>query len=124
MFISIVDCVIMVNKIQIDLSRVEELASQGLTLVQISSALGVGETTFYDRKKCSKDFEEAIKKGKAKGIAHVTNKLRAQTDEGNTTATIFFLKTQAGWKETHPIEKESGMGVLKSLGNLFEERAD
>lgn len=51
-------------------------------------------------KKNCEDFEAAIKKGEARGIVHVTNKLREQINEGNTTATIFFLKAKAGWKET------------------------
>lgn len=87
-------------KIQIDLSKVEALAANGLTQQQIADSLGISERTLYNSKRDNADFAEAIKRGRAKGIAVVTNKLMEQCKNGNTTAIIFFLKTQAGWKET------------------------
>lgn len=36
---------------EVDLKEVEDLAAMGLTHVQIAHALGIGQTTFYDRKK-------------------------------------------------------------------------
>lgn len=108
---------------KVDLKETEELAALGLTHAQIAHALGIGQTTFYDRKKNCEDFEAAIKRGEARGIVHVTNKLREQIDEGNTTATIFFLKAKAGWKETQVIENNHGLQPLKSLSELFENRA-
>lgn len=113
----------MAKKINLNLAKVEELSSLGLTHEQIADSLGISQTTLYSRKK-SEDFADAIKKGQAKGIAHVTNKLRAQIDEGNITATIFFLKTRAGWKETQVIENNHNISPLKSLSELFEERAE
>jgi len=87
-------------KIQIDLAKVESLAANGLTHEQIAAALGISESTLTKRKKENTDFTDAIKKGKAKGIALVTNKLMESIKGGNMTGMIFFLKTQAGWKET------------------------
>ena len=83
-----------------NLEQVESLASRGLTLEQIAACLGIHVSTLYEKKKEYSDFAEAIKRGKAKGIAHVANKLIANAEAGNVTAQIFFLKTQAGWKET------------------------
>ena len=88
-------------KIQIDLKQVESLAANGLTQEQIASALGISESTLTKRKKENTDFTDAIKRGKAKGIALVTNKLMESIKGGNMTGMIFFLKTQAGWKETN-----------------------
>ena len=87
-------------KIQIDLAKVESLAANGLTQEQIASALGISERTLRSRKGEIADFADAIKRGKAKGIALVTNKLMESIKGGNMTGMIFFLKTQAGWKET------------------------
>lgn len=91
-------------KIEIDLARVEALASNGLTQQQIADALGISERTLRDRKSNSAEFAEAIKRGKAKGIAFVTNKLMEKVKAGNVTAMIFFLKSQAGWKEKQEID--------------------
>lgn len=87
-------------KIHIDLKQVESLAANGLTHEQIAAALGISESTLTKRKKENTDFTDAIKRGKAKGIALVTNKLMESIKGGNMTGMIFFLKTQAGWKET------------------------
>ena len=94
-------------KIQIDLKQVESLAANGLTQEQIACALGISESTLTKRKKENTDFTDAIKRGKAKGIALVTNKLMESIKGGNMTGMIFFLKTQAGWKETN-IQEHTG----------------
>ncbi len=98
-------------KIQIDLAKVESLAANGLTQEQIAAALGISESTLTKRKKENTDFTDAIKRGKAKGIALVTNKLMESIKGGNMTAMIFFLKTQAGWKETNVQEHTGANGT-------------
>jgi len=97
-------------KIQIDLNKVESLAANGLTQEQIACALGISESTLTKRKKENTDFTDAIKRGKAKGIALVTNKLMESIKGGNMTGMIFFLKTQAGWKETNVQEHTGANG--------------
>lgn len=99
-------------KIEINLKQVEALAARGLTQQQIADSLGISESTLYTNKRENVDFAEAIKRGKAKGIATVTNKLFAKIEEGNLTATIFYLKTQAGWKETSVNEITNPDGSL------------
>ena len=94
-------------KIHIDLKQVESLAANGLTQEQIASALGISERTLRSRKGEIADFADAIKRGKAKGIALVTNKLMESIKAGNMTGMIFFLKTQAGWKETN-VQEHTG----------------
>ena len=98
-------------KIQIDLKQVESLAANGLTQEQIAAALGISERTLYQQKRDSADFAAAIKRGKAKGIALVTNKLMESIKGGNMTGMIFFLKTQAGWKETNVQEHTGANGT-------------
>lgn len=94
-------------KIKIDLKQVESLAANGLTDEQIASALGISRTTLSNRKRENEQFVLAIKRGKAKGIALVTNKLMESIKGGNITGMIFFLKTQAGWKETN-VQEHTG----------------
>jgi len=98
-------------KIHIDLKQVESLAANGLTHEQIAAALGISESTLTKRKKENTDFTDAIKRGKAKGIALVTNKLMESIKGGNMTGMIFFLKTQAGWKETNVQEHTGANGT-------------
>ena len=99
-------------KIKIDLKQVESLAANGLTDEQIASALGISRTTLSNRKRENEQFVLAIKRGKAKGIALVTNKLMESIKGGNITGMIFFLKTQAGWKETNVQEHTGANGTV------------
>lgn len=81
------------------MDKAEELASQGLEQQQIAYCLGIGLSTFYEKKNENKEFAEAIKKGKAKGIAKVTKHLLDNIEKGNVAGQIFYLKCQANWKE-------------------------
>ena len=85
--------------------RAEAYASQGLTSEQIALALGIGQSTLYDKQNEFKEFAEAIKRGKGRGIQRVTNKLYEKALEGDNTAMIFYLKNRAGWQDK--IEKET-----------------
>ena len=89
------------KKIVLDLEQVENLASRGLGTTQIARAMGVSWNTIDRNRKRSVDFEDAIKRGKAKGLAQVTNSLFTSATDGNVTAQIFYLKNQDAktWKD-------------------------
>ena len=86
-------------EIEVNLEQVERLAAQGMTMEQIAYSLGIGESTLYAKKAKNKEIAEAIKKGKAKGIAKITNALFENASKGNLGAQCFFLKNQAGWTD-------------------------
>lgn len=92
------------KRIEIDIDQVRRLASRGLSEEQIADSLGISRRTLSYRKAESAQFAQAIKTGRAQAISFVSNKLMKLIDEGNITAIIFFLKTQAGWRETQKIE--------------------
>ena len=83
------------------IAKAEKLAAQGLTLEQIALTLGICYQTLNEKRKEFSDFSEAIKRGQAKGIAQVTNKLYGKAIEGDNTAMIFYLKNRdpANWKD-------------------------
>ena len=85
--------------------KAEVYAAQGLTMPQIASVLGMSQTTLYDKKSKFSEFSEAIKRGKDKGIATITNALFNKARDGDNTAMIFYLKNQAGWQDR--VEKET-----------------
>jgi len=80
-------------------TQVEALASF-LTTEQIADYLGIGRTTFYSIMKRDEEVSERYKRGRARTIAKMGSNLISQANNGNVTATIFYLKTQAGWRET------------------------
>jgi hypothetical protein len=85
--------------VDIDLKKVEAFAAQGMTNEQIKDALGIGRSTYFNKKKNDKDFRDAIKNGQAKGIATITNALFNNAKSGNLGAQCFYLKNRAGWKD-------------------------
>ena len=91
------------------LAKVEMLGSQGLTQTQIASVIGCALSTLMDKKKNYTEFSEAIKRGQAKGIAKITNKLFQKASEGDNTAMIFYLKNRDkdNWKDRYDNENTS-----------------
>ena len=82
--------------VPIDIERIEDLAAAGLTLAEMSAALGVGERTLYRRKKHVAALADAIKRGQARGAETVSNALFQRALAGDTTAIIWYEKTRRG----------------------------
>lgn len=111
-------------KIEIDLAKVEALASRLLTKEQIAISLGISVDTLYSRQREDPDFQDAIKRGREKGVATVANKLVESAIEGNTTAQIFILKTHGGqdWKDKQDVNLTGEVLVkTKSLQDMTDE---
>ena len=111
-------------KIEIDLAKVEALASRLLTKEQIAISLGISEATFYNRQGENIEILEAIKRGREKGVATIANKLVESAIDGNTTAQIFILKTHGGqeWKDKQDINLSGELEVKnKSLKDMTDE---
>ena len=79
--------------------EVETLAAL-LSLDQIADYFGICRNTFRAIRERDEEVAARYKRGKAKAIAHVANGLLQKARAGDTTSSIFYLKTQAGWRET------------------------
>ena len=101
------------------IAQVEALASV-LTLEQIADYFGVARNTFTAICERQPEVLEHYKKGKTKAIANVAQNLIKQAQDGNTTAIIFYLKTQAGWRETTDINANV-KAEFTSLSELLDE---
>ncbi|WP_287432361.1 hypothetical protein [Maritimibacter sp.] len=105
--------------------EVETLAAL-LNQDQIADYFGIARNTF--RAICERDEEvlARYKRGKAKAIAHVANGLLQKARAGDTTSSIFYLKTQAGWRDQPVREavspKDHG-SARDRLSNLLDEVA-
>ena len=110
-------------KIEINLAKVEALASRLLSKEQIAISLGISERTLYTNQKESAEFAEAIKRGREKGVASIANKLVESAIAGNTTAQIFILKTHGGqeWKEKQEVNLSSDQPISIKLVNDLKE---
>ena len=79
--------------------QVESLAAV-LNKTQLADYFSIGETTLREIEQRQPEVSEAYKRGKSKAIGNVAKNLISQAQAGNVSAAIFYLKTQAGWKET------------------------
>jgi hypothetical protein len=86
------------------IAQVEALAAV-MSKRQICDYMSVGETTFREIEGRQPEVSDAYKRGKAKAIGSIGQSLIQQAKNGNIAAAIFYLKTQAGWRET---EQEQG----------------
>jgi hypothetical protein len=80
-------------------NQVESLAAV-LSKTQMADYFGISLTTLIEIEKRQPEVSEAYKRGKSKAIGNVAKNLISQAQAGNVSAAIFYLKTQAGWKET------------------------
>ena len=82
-------------------AQVEALAAY-LSQDQIADYLSIARNTLAAIMKREPDVLERYKRGKSKAIGNMAKSLIQNGLDGNTTAQIFYLKTQARWKETAP----------------------
>lgn len=69
-------------------------------LAAASRDLGISEVTMWNYTKRWKTLADAVEESRRVQVSHVEGKLHEKIEEGNIAAIIFFLKTQAGWRET------------------------
>lgn len=114
-------------------AQVEGLASV-LNQEQMADYFGVARSTFQSILDRDERVSGLYKKGRAKAIRDVGQGLLQQALGGNIGAAIFYLKTQAGWKETERHEhtgadgtaiktEDTGQGAAKVLA-LLEQLAE
>ena len=120
--------------IVIDLDKVEQLAARGLGPTQIARALGISWDTLDRNRKRNAEFEETLKRGRAKGLAQVTNSLfKSATESGNVTAQIFYLKNQdpSTWSDRQEVNHNLNLAEILSSaktrvidGKVVEDQLD
>ena len=90
-------------------AQVEALAAY-LSQDQIADYFGTSRPTFAAMIERDNDISLRYKKGKAKAIGLVAQGLLQKARNGDTASAIFYLKTQAGWKETNVQEHTGANG--------------
>ena len=94
-----------------------ETLSALLTTSQIADYLGISHVTFKAIRDRDDNVSFAYKTGKAKAIAKVAKNLIGKANEGDNAAMMFYLKTQAGWKETQHVQQETK--EVKSFTDMY-----
>ena len=86
---------------------VESMSGFGVPFAQIAALVGVNTDTL------SKYYDRELAEGKAKANSKVAQSLFQKATAGDTTAAIWWTKTQMGWKETqkHELTGEDGSPI-------------
>jgi hypothetical protein len=85
-------------KTEDDAKLVEALAIAGVTQSLIAQIVKISEPTLR------KNFRTQLDTSKARANAIISQALFKKAKDGNVVAQIFWLKTQAGWKERNALE--------------------
>jgi len=95
--------------INIDIGKVEELASRNMGVMEICRTLGIGWDTFNKNRKRKSELSEAYERGRARGLERATFRLMEQIDEGNFQAIQFYLKNTDSdkWKDRQEVVNAS-----------------
>ena len=83
-----------------------------LSQEQIADYFGIARSTFALICERQPEVLGQYKKGKARAIGIVAKGLLQKARDGDTASAIFYLKTQAGWKETQVIDNQSSDGSM------------
>lgn len=104
------------------IAQVEALGSV-LSLEQIADYFGVSRVTFSNIMERQPEVAKRYKMGKARAISSVAQGLLGRAQAGDTASAIFYLKTQAGWKETTAIDVTQKSTVKVSSDMTPQEAA-
>lgn len=79
----------------------ENAFAMGYNQETVADLLGVSYRTLKNYIAKDKRLKDVFKTGKLKTNLKVYNKLMQLIEDGNASATIFYCKTQLGWRETN-----------------------
>lgn len=90
------------------------LKRNGGRVTKTCQDLGISLKTYYKLKKANEEsFEEAFNQIELMENDFVYSKLLQMIAKGNTAATIFYLKSKMGWKESQDINIETNTVNIK-----------
>jgi transcriptional regulator with XRE-family HTH domain len=113
----------MATRVLTDDERVQlEALAQYLTQDQIADYLGISRPTLAAIFERDEEAGLRYKKGKARAIGVIASNLMNKARDGDIACMIFFLKTQAGWRETnrHEITGADG-GAIKITQEITDD---
>ena len=94
-----------------DRKMVEALSGYGLTYTNISALVQGG----IDEETLSKWYKDELLRGKAKANANVGKNLYQKAISDDTTAAIWWSKTQMGWRGESRVEFDGKIEVITRL---------
>lgn len=90
------------------IAEIERMSAIRLVIKDMAAILGVSKSTFERRLNDDPRVSEAVNKGRAKAMARAHAwAYREAFENNNTTMAIFWLKTQARWRDVSLTQEEN-----------------
>jgi len=107
----------MSKKIELNDEQRSELKTLGAVLnqQQLADYFGFTKETLIQIFKRDNEALLMYKKGKSRAIADIAGSLISKARDGDTASAIFYLKTQAGWREVSRDEVENGNSEITGI---------
>ena len=106
-------------------AEIETLAAV-LSVQQIADYFGIARSTFFTMITRDSEIARNYHRGKARAIGSIAQSLITKARNGDTASMIFYLKTQAGWRETPADNAGKDLRIMvvsrNANGDLCEER--
>ena len=102
------------SKVNLKPKMIEALKQSRGNVSSSADAVGIAPVTHYEWMKDDEEYRKAVEEIKERTIDHVESKLQELIDNGDTTATLFYLKTQGrkrGYVETERKEIGGKIGI-------------
>lgn len=113
---------------EIDVKKIEKMASLGLSINQISAIFEISTDTFYRRcKEVDCDLSAAVTRGKAKAICNVAQKAYDLAIQGDTSMIKYYLSSIGGWSEKTQINNETEppkQGFTVNIQDVLDSLSD
>ena len=94
---------------------VQRMCIANMTHEQMAEVIGVSKSTLQVA------FSELLVSGKNRVTAQVVGALVKAALSGNVGAQCFYLKCQAGWKETSRVEIDGKLSMLETIRQAMSE---
>ena len=113
------------NKTEHSKKAVLEALEQSLGIVTTAcKSAGIGRTIYYEWLKTDEDFRKKVTELENVALDFAESQLHKQINNGNSSATIFFLKTKGkrrGYVERSELDISSGNEPIQININLTDE---
>ena len=113
---------------QDQINQVEHLAGLNMGVMDICRSLGISWSSFDKNRKKKQEINDALERGKAKGLTRATSKLMEKIEDGEFQAIQFYLKSadRERWAEKAEISHTLNLSDIISSANarIIEHQAD
>lgn len=100
------------------IKQVEHLAALNMGVMDICRSLGISWSAFDKNRKKKQEINDALERGKAKGLQRATSKLMEKIEDGEFQAIQFYLKSADREKWA---ERQIEVNHTLNLAHILEE---